>query len=49
MEIAELLIASGADVNAKGVDGETPLDLAIEYNQTEIADLLRKNTVARRV
>ena len=42
MEIAELLIANGADVNAKA-DGETPLDLAIEDNPPEIADLLRKH------
>ena len=42
-EIAELLIAAGANVNAKVVSGlnqgETPLDLA---NQ-ETADLLRKH------
>jgi|TARA_B100000678_G_C17855510_1_gene360943 ankyrin repeat protein len=43
MEIAELLIASGADVNAKGVDGETPLDLANLRNRPEAADLLRKH------
>ena len=33
----------GADVNAKNKDGETPLDYAIEFNQTEIANLLRKH------
>ena len=46
-EIAEVLIAAGADVNAKYDDGnakwETPLDLAIEENKKEIADLLRKH------
>jgi len=54
-EIAELLIASGADVNAKGDDGKTPLDWAetvfghrrsidtIEANKKELADLLRKH------
>ena len=41
-EVAELLIAKGALVNAKG-DGETPLDWAIEFKHTETADLLRKH------
>ncbi|MDP6307252.1 MAG: ankyrin repeat domain-containing protein, partial [Verrucomicrobiota bacterium] len=40
-EIVELLIANGADVNAKDGDGFTPLDLAT--NNKEIADLLRKH------
>jgi len=43
-EIAELLIAEGADVNAKVVSGpnqgKTPLDAA---NETDLADLLRKH------
>ena len=38
-EIAELLIAKGADVNAKNVDGSIPLD----YAKGELADLLRKH------
>jgi cytohesin len=38
-EIAELLLVKGADVNAKDVDGETPLDQA----ESEIANLLRKH------
>ena len=43
-EIAELLIAKGADVNVKAKNiGVTPLDAAIEVNQTEIAALLRKH------
>jgi ankyrin repeat protein len=42
-EIAELLIANGADVNAKDKEGKTPLDWAIFNKQTEIADLLRKH------
>ena len=41
-EIAQLLIAKGADVNAKS-DYGTPLDVAIEENHTELADLLRKH------
>ena len=42
-EIAELLIAKGAEVNAKDDEGETPLDLAWLTRQTETADLLRKH------
>ena len=43
MEIAELLIAEGADVNAKNSAGLTPLDKATNKNNYEIADLLRKH------
>ena len=39
-EIAELLIAKGANVNAKANDGRTPLDWSANG---EIADLLRKH------
>ncbi|MDB4668894.1 ankyrin repeat domain-containing protein [bacterium] len=42
-EVAELLIAEGADVNAKNEDVETPLDRAIQLKEAEIADLLRKH------
>ena len=46
-EIVELLIAKGADVNAKGesgwLKGRTPLDSAIQVKNTETADLLRKH------
>ena len=40
-EIVELLIAKGADVNAKDIAGRTPLDLTKRYPET--ADLLRKH------
>ena len=43
MEIAELLIAAGADVNAKRTGGATPLDMTVEADHTETADLLRKH------
>ena len=47
-EIAELLIANGADVNAKTNDEITLLDAANHpnnpnNNKTEIAELLRKH------
>ena len=42
-EVAELLIAKGADVNAKDKTGGTPLNFAIQNWRTEIADLLRKH------
>jgi cytohesin len=47
-EVVELLIANGADVNAKITSGgsnknKTPLDFAIQYKKPETADLLRKH------
>jgi ankyrin repeat protein len=47
-EIVELLIAGGADVNAKDDVGDTPLDWTIQVRNTELATLLRKHG-ARRV
>ena len=41
MEIAELLIAAGADVNAERTGGATPLDMTV--GKPKIADLLRKH------
>ena len=43
VEVVDLLIAAGADVNTKDGDGDTPLDWAIIRNHTETADLLRKH------
>ena len=42
-EIVKLLIAKGADVNTKDKRGDTPLDVAIRFNQTATADLIRKH------
>jgi cytohesin len=42
-EIAELLIAKGADVNAKSRFDGTPLDEAVRMKCTETAELLRKH------
>jgi cytohesin len=41
-DIAELLIAKGADVNVKDSEG-TPLNWAKQYDHPELADLLRKH------
>ena len=42
-ECAELLIANGADVNAKSDLGRTPLHNAARWVQMEIAELLIAN------
>ena len=47
-EVVELLIAKGADVNARGFLGITPLDKAVgntfnDKNNDEVAELLRKH------
>lgn len=41
-DIIELLIAKGANVNAKNAQGQTPLDIAVNRGHAEIAELLRK-------
>ena len=40
-EIVELLIEKGADVKAKDEGGKTPLDVAIQFKELEITNLLR--------
>ena len=42
-EITQLLIAKGATVNAKHVDGKTPLDWANRLNRITASNLLRKH------
>ena len=42
-EVAEFLIAKGADVNAKNQADATPLDKAIEKNRDETVSLLREH------
>ena len=42
LEVVKQHIAAGADVNAKDVNGYTPLDWAIFNKDTKTVDLLRK-------
>jgi len=42
-EIVELLIDNSADVNAKDVNGYTPLDWAITFMHPELADVLQQH------
>ncbi len=42
-EIVEMLIAKGADINAKAIVGGTALDFAIRNEHPETANLLRKH------
>jgi ankyrin repeat protein len=42
-EVVELLIAKGADVNAKDWEGNTPLDMVMMSGEPEIADILREH------
>ena len=48
-EVVELLIANGADVNAKNRNGDTPLDYAITFKRTTKSPASCANTAARRV
>ena len=41
--MVEWLLGRGANVNAKNYEGKTPLKVALEKNQNELADLLRRH------
>ncbi|MHC4680591.1 MAG: ankyrin repeat domain-containing protein, partial [Planctomycetota bacterium] len=42
-DMIELLVAKGADTNARTTGNLTPLDLAEQEGHTEIVELLRKH------
>ena len=42
-ELAEQLIAKGADVNAKTKKGKMPLNIAVRRGHDAVADVLRKH------
>jgi len=42
-DIAELLLANKADINAKDKTGWTPLHAALSQGQQDMADLLRQH------
>lgn len=42
--VAELLIASGADIHEKSTDGVTALDIATQHNHQSLVELLKKLT-----
>lgn len=44
LDIIKYLIAKGADVNAKAMDGSTPVDLAVKYHQKEVIEILKNNS-----
>ena len=41
LEVVRALLAAGADVNRSDNYGFTPLSVALAFNHTQIADLLR--------
>ena len=45
-DVVELLLANGADPSVRDKNGKTPLDLAVDSQQPEIANLLRRATAS---
>jgi ankyrin repeat protein len=43
LELAEVLLAAGADLEARGPDGRTPLAIAVERRHEGVASLLRRH------
>ena len=48
-DVAELLLAKGADVNAKTNKGTTPLSIAIQNHHDDVAALLRVHGANERI
>ena len=42
-EIAEILLANKTDASAKNTRGRTPLKMALEHEDPDVSDLLRRN------
>jgi uncharacterized protein len=43
LQMVKLLLEYGADVEARTEEGETPLDLAQRYGNTDVVDFLQVN------
>ena len=43
VDLAELLVTKGIDINVGDRSGETPLQTAVRNDQHEMADLLKRN------
>lgn len=43
LEVVKILVTDGADVNVRDENGKTPLGCAVEGQNKEVADYLRKH------